>query len=70
MLYVLGHIGLMVPDVNAACERFEKYNVEWVKRPNDGTIFSVIVDGLRFSGIRARFIINWTCNNSKSQFLT
>ncbi len=33
---LLGHIGLMVPDVNAACERFEKFNVEFVKRPNDG----------------------------------
>nr|CAD7264014.1 unnamed protein product [Timema shepardi] len=31
-----GHIGIMVPNVDAACERFEKLNVEFVKRPNDG----------------------------------
>lgn len=26
----------MVPDVYAACERFEKHGVTFVKRPNDG----------------------------------
>lgn len=31
-----GHIGLAVPDVDKACDRFEKMNVEFVKRPNDG----------------------------------
>lgn len=36
-----GHIGLMVPDVEAACERFEKYNVEFVKRPSDGKMKGV-----------------------------
>lgn len=25
-----------MPNVDAACERFEKLNVEFVKRPNDG----------------------------------
>lgn len=28
----------MVPDVDAACERFEKLGVEFVKKPTDGNI--------------------------------
>merc|ERR1711936_838243 len=31
-----GHIGIMVPDVDKACERFQKLGVEFVKKPNDG----------------------------------
>jgi len=31
-----GHIGVAVPDVYAACERFEKLGVKFVKRPDDG----------------------------------
>lgn len=31
-----GHIGVLVPDVDAACERFEKLGVAFVKKPNDG----------------------------------
>ena len=33
-----GHIGISVPDVNAACTRFEALNVEFVKRPDDGAM--------------------------------
>jgi len=31
-----GHIGMMVPDVDAACKRFEDLGVEFVKKPSDG----------------------------------
>lgn len=31
-----GHIGFAVPDIDVACERFEKMGVPFVKKPNDG----------------------------------
>ena len=31
-----GHIGVCVPNVHEACDRFEKLGVEFVKKPNDG----------------------------------
>lgn len=31
-----GHIGICVPDVDAACKRFEELGVSFKKKPNDG----------------------------------
>ena len=33
-----GHIALTVPDVDAACARFEELGVTFVKRPQDGSM--------------------------------
>jgi lactoylglutathione lyase len=33
-----GHIGITVPDVDAACAWFDENGVEFVKRPEDGTM--------------------------------
>jgi lactoylglutathione lyase len=33
-----GHIGISVPDVYAACERFDELGVTYVKKPDDGNM--------------------------------
>ena len=33
-----GHIGITVPDVSTACDRFEQLGVQFVKKPDDGSM--------------------------------
>lgn len=33
---ISGHIGLVVPDVYKACERFKELGVNFIKNPDDG----------------------------------
>ncbi len=36
-----GHLGVSVPDVHAACARFEELDVSFVKRPNEGKMIGI-----------------------------
>lgn len=41
-----GHIGICVPDVDAACKFFEEKKVNFVKKPNDGEFLRIDLNNL------------------------
>ena len=55
-----GHIGISVPDVDAACVRFDEAGVEFVKRPDEGGMkglaFISDPDGYWVEILRARSV--------------
>lgn len=40
-MFVSGHIGISVPNVDAACKLFEKEKVTFLKKPDSGELESL-----------------------------
>ena len=54
-LFVAGHIGVVVPNVDIACERFEKLGVQFIKKPSDGEYSQVNKVLIHYSTIPTTF---------------
>lgn len=62
-----GHIGLCVPDVEKACERFERLNVEFIKKPDGGKMKGIAFikdpDGYWIEILSSSAVVNIVMNH-------